>query len=104
MFAVIRTGGKQYKVQEGDVLNVELLGEIEAGQSLTFDDVLLVSNGTDAKIGQPKLEGAKVTAELVDQIKGDKVFAFQFKRRKGYRRKVGHRQKFHQVKIQAITA
>ena len=103
MFAVIRTGGKQYKVAEGDVLDVELIGA-EAGNTAKFDEVLMVVNGDAVKVGQPTISGASVSAEVIGEVKGDKVVAFKFKRRKGYHRTVGHRQKRTRVKIGAIAA
>jgi len=103
MFAVIKTGGKQYKVAKDDVIAVEKLtgenGEIaEAGSTVTFDEVLLVGD----KIGTPVVEGAAVTAEVLDQFKGDKVIVFKKKRRQNYRRKLGHRQQQTLVKITDI--
>jgi large subunit ribosomal protein L21 len=98
MFAVIETGGKQYIVQEGDVLRIEKLpnekGEVE------FDKVLMVDN----KVGAPYVEGAKVKAELVKTAKAKKVIVFKYKKRKGYRVKKGHRQFFSEVKITKIDA
>ena len=91
MYAVIRTGGKQYKVQSGDVLEVELL-EGEQGKEIALEDVLLVADGDKIQIGQPNVKGAKVTAEVVDpDKKGKKVIAFKFRRREGYHRKRGIR-------------
>lgn len=101
-FAVIRTGGKQYRVTQGDTLEVEKL-DVEPGATTSFDDVLLVADGDTVKVGKPVLAGASVSAEVVDQVKGDKVIAFKFKRRKGYHRTVGHRQKLTKVKITGIT-
>lgn len=102
MFAVIRTGGKQYRVQEGDVLEVELLGE-EPGKTTTFSDVLLVGDGDKVSVGKPIVSGASVTADILEEVKGDKVVAFKFKRRKGYHRTVGHRQRYHKVKVSKIS-
>lgn len=103
MFAVIKTGGKQYRVAADDVIVVEKLNA-EAGASVTFDDVLLVSAGDTVKVGAPTVAGAKVTATVVDQRKGDKVKVFKKKRRNTYRRKRGHRQHESVVKITAISA
>jgi len=103
MYAVIATGGKQYRVQEGETIQVEKLG-IEAGQSVTFDEVLLVGAGADVKVGAPLLAGAKVTAEVVGNGRGEKLIIFKYRRRKGYRRKTGHRQPFTAVKITGISA
>jgi len=103
MFAVIRTGSKQYKVKEGDTIDVELL-DIEPGQSAVFNEVLLLANGDAVSVGQPTLAGASVTAEVLGEIKGDKVIAFKYKRRQGYHRTVGHRQRRLRVKIGKISA
>ncbi|SBS29507.1 50S ribosomal protein L21 [Marinomonas aquimarina] len=101
MFAVIKTGGKQYRVQEGQTLKVEKLA-IEAGSAVEFDDVLLVSNGDDVKVGAPVVEGAKVTAEVVAHGRGDKVKILKFRRRKHSMKRAGHRQWFTEVKITGI--
>ena len=102
MYAVIETGGKQYIVRENDVLQVERI-EAEPDSELQFDGVLLVSdeNG-DVKIGTPRVEGAKVLAEALGDRKGEKIIVGKFKRRKNYRRKVGHRQTFTSVRIKSI--
>lgn len=102
MFAVIRTGSKQYKVQEGDTIDVELL-DAEPGQSAVFNDVLLIANGDAVRVGQPTVAGASVTAEVLGEVKGDKVIAFKYKRRQGYHRTVGHRQRRLRVKIGKIS-
>jgi len=101
MIAVIRTGGKQYKVSEGDILEVELLKTTDS--KATISDVLLVANGSDVKIGKPALAGALVTLELVEDIKAPKVVAFKYRRREGYHRTVGHRQKLSRVKVTSIA-
>jgi len=101
-YAIIQTGGKQYRVAEGDVIDVEKL-EVEAGSETNLA-VLLVSSGTDLQVGTPMLTGATVTAEVVDQHKGDKVIAFKYKRRKGYHRTVGHRRQLTRLKIKTISA
>ena len=102
-YAVIQTGGKQYRVAEGDVIEVEKL-DVEAGTQTKFNEVLLVSNGSDVSIGAPHVAGAAVTAEVVEQAKAEKVIAFKFKRRKGYHRTVGHRRQITRLKITSITA
>jgi large subunit ribosomal protein L21 len=102
MFAVIRTGGKQYKVANGDVIRVERL-EGEAGVSITLSDVLMVSDGTDLAIGTPTVAGASVTAELVAQDRGPKIIVFKKKRRQNYRRKNGHRQDLTVLRITGIS-
>ena len=101
-YAVIKTGGKQYKVAEGDVIEVERLA-VEAGKETTFSDVLLHSDGDTLKIGA-ELQGASVVAEVIGEKKDKKVVAFKFRRRKGYHRTVGHRRKLTQLKIKKISA
>ena len=102
MSAVIATGGKQYKVSEGDVIKVEKLG-VEAGQTYTFDKVLLVS-GDEVKVGAPTVEGATVEADVIGDTKGKKVIVYKYKRKTGYHKKNGHRQLFTKVKIEKINA
>lgn len=102
-YAIIQTGGRQFRVQPGDVVDVELLG-VEAGQKTTFEEVLLASDASGVKIGTPLVAGAKVTAEVLDNIKGPKLVSYKFRRRKGYHRTVGHRQKLTRVKVAEITA
>ena len=101
MLAVIRTGSKQYKVQEGDILEVELLPIKEGEKSFTISD-LLIADGANVKVGKPLVAGAKVVVEIEDEVKGDKVIAYKFRRREGYHRTVGHRQKYNRVKITKI--
>mgnify|MGYP001025962368 CR=1 FL=1 len=103
MYAVISTGGKQYQVAEGERVRVEKLSG-GVGDTVEINDVLLVVNDEDVKIGQPTVEGAKVTAKIVEQGKAKKVLVFKKKRRKGYRRKQGHRQPFTALEIQGISA
>ncbi|AJE20443.1 50S ribosomal protein L21 [Azotobacter chroococcum NCIMB 8003] len=103
MYAVIVTGGKQYKVAEGEFLKIEKL-EVGTGEAVTFDRVLLVGNGDDVKIGAPVVEGAKVTAEVVGQGRHDKVSIIKFRRRKHHMKHQGHRQWFTEVKITGIQA
>jgi large subunit ribosomal protein L21 len=104
MFAVIRSGGKQYKVQEGDTLEIELVDFPEKGEKkLSISDVLLVGNGDKFSVGNPLLSGATVGVELVDEIKGRKVIAYKYRKREGYHRTVGHRQKLARVKITSIS-
>ena len=102
MYAVIQTGGKQYQVQEGALLKVVQLNT-EVGTKVTFDEVLLVG-GDSVKIGQPVVEGAKVTALVEEQGKAKKIVIGKFKAKKNYKRKQGHRQPFTLVKIEAIEA
>ena len=102
MYAIIKTGGKQYKVSEGDVIKVEKI-EAEAGDKIEFDQVLMVA-GDDVKVGSPVVEGAKVQAEVLDQKKDKKIVIFKFKAKKNYRKKKGHRQPYTLVKIEKIDA
>lgn len=103
MYAVIKTGGKQYRVAQNDILTVEKLAG-EAGATIEFDDVLMVGEGESVKVGAPRVAGAKVTAELVEQTRGPKVIAFKKRRRKNSRRKRGHRQDLSLIRITGITA
>ena len=103
MHAIIETGGKQYKVAEGDVLYIEKL-DAEAGSSVTFDKVLAVLDGDKATFGVPAVEGASVTANVVKNGKGKKVIVFKYKPKKNYRRKQGHRQPYTKVEIAKINA
>ena len=103
MYAIVRTGGKQYKVSEGDLLTVEKLGG-EVGQAVAFEDVLLFSDGETVNVGQPVLENVSVKGEIVEQLRAKKVLVFKYKRRKRYRRKQGHRQQYTTVRIDAIEA
>ncbi|WP_114416957.1 50S ribosomal protein L21 [Marinospirillum perlucidum] len=103
MYAVIKTGGKQYRVQEGQTLKLEKL-EVATGETLNFDEVLLVSDGENVKVGAPLVEGAKVTAEVVDHGRGDKVRIIKFRRRKHHMKRQGHRQWYTEVKITGIAS
>ena len=103
MYAIIRTGGKQYRVSEGDVLNVEKLN-VEEGQEVVFDEVLTVVNDGDVKVGAPTVAGAKVTAKAAKQGKADKIFVFKYRAKSNYRKRQGHRQPFTQVEITSIEA
>ncbi len=103
MFAVIKTGGKQYKVAKDDIIVIEKL-DSEAGKKVTFDEVLMCGEGAKVKIGTPAVKGASVSGEVIEQRKGDKVLVFKKKRRQNYRRKKGHRQNETVVKITAINA
>ena len=102
-YAIIRTGGRQFRVAEGDTLDVDLL-DVEPGKTATFGDVLFFADGKDVTQGNPLVSGAKVTAEVLEQRKDKKVIAFKYKRRKGYHRKQGHRQHYLEVKITGISA
>ena len=103
MHAIIETGGKQYRVSEGDILFIEKLAETEAGKEVKFDRVLAVFNGDNAQFGAPLVEGAAVTAEVVKNGKAKKILVYKMKPKKNYRRKQGHRQPYTQVKIGKIT-
>ena len=103
MHAIIETGGKQYKVAEGDTLFIEKLPE-EAGEAVTFDKVLAVIDGDNLTVGTPVVEGAKVDASVVKNGKGKKIIVFKYKPKKGYRRKQGHRQPYTKVTIGKIEA
>jgi len=98
MYAIIRAAGKQFRAEKGMTLQVPLM-EVEPGKKVTFDEVLLTSDGTTVKAGTPLVKGAKVTAEVVGPAKGPKIYVWKFKRRKNYRRKTGHRQKYTEVRI-----
>ena len=104
MYAVVKIGGHQYRVSEGDVLFVDKQNE-EPGKKLTFDDVLLINDGDGGvTVGKPTVDGASVEAELLDNVKADKVIVFKKKRRKGYQVKNGHRQPMSQIEIGSISA
>ncbi|HSO62020.1 MAG TPA: 50S ribosomal protein L21 [Desulfobacterales bacterium] len=103
MYAVVNTGGKQYKVMKGETLRIEKIpGEV--GSSVTFDKVLMVADGENVRVGQPVLENVAVQAQIVEQDKAKKILVFKYKRRKRYRRKNGHRQPFTAIRIDGIEA
>jgi large subunit ribosomal protein L21 len=102
-YAIIKTGGRQFRVAEGDTLDIDVL-DVEPGKTATFSDVLLFADGKDVTHGDPLVSGAKVTAEVLEQRKDKKVVAFKYRRRKGYHRTVGHRRKLTRVKIKTIDA
>jgi large subunit ribosomal protein L21 len=101
MYAIIETGGKQYRVSEGDIIRVEKLAAAE-GQVVEFDRVLAVSRDGELLVGKPWLENAKVTATVLKHGKSDKIIVFKYKPKKNYRRKQGHRQPFSEIKIEKI--
>jgi large subunit ribosomal protein L21 len=101
-YAVIQTGGKQYRVESGNEIEVEKL-EAEVGADIQLSEVLLVADGGKIQVGAPFVAGAKVGAKVVDQFKDDKVIAFKFRRRKGYHRTVGHRRQLTKLKIESIS-
>jgi large subunit ribosomal protein L21 len=103
MYAIVATGGKQYRVKEGEKLRVEKLSA-EAGDTVELDKVLMVGEGDDVKIGAPYLEGAKVTATVAANGRGDKVKIVKFRRRKHHRKQMGHRQSFTEIEITGISA
>ncbi|SDK46434.1 50S ribosomal protein L21 [Billgrantia gudaonensis] len=103
MYAVIKSGGKQYRVQEGQTLKLEKI-EVPTGESIDFDEVLLVGGEDDVKVGAPLVEGAKVSAEVVSHGRGEKVRIIKFRRRKHHMKRQGHRQWFTEVKITGISA
>jgi large subunit ribosomal protein L21 len=100
-YAIIRSGGKQYRVSPGQTIAVERLAA-EAGEKVTFEDVVLFADGATVTAGDPVVSGTKVTGEVIEQFKDKKVIAFKYKRRKGYHRTVGHRRALTRVKIEAI--
>jgi len=102
MYAVVETGSKQYRVSVGDAVEVERL-PVEAGQTVSFDRVLLASKDGQVKVGTPVVEGAKVTADVVEHKRGKKLIVWKLKRRKGYRRKAGHRQELTVVRVKEIA-
>ena len=102
MYAIIRTGGKQFRAEPGKTLRIPSI-DIEAGEVVTFEDVLLGASDGDIKVGAPLVGGAAVTADVVKHGKGEKIIVFKFKRRKNYRRKQGHRQKYTEVRVREIN-
>ncbi|EMR12633.1 50S ribosomal protein L21 [Methylophaga lonarensis MPL] len=103
MYAIVATGGKQYRVKEGEKLRIEKLSA-EAGDTVELDKVLMVGEGDDIKVGAPYLEGAKVTAKVAANGRADKVKIIKFRRRKHHRKQMGHRQAFTEIEITGITA
>lgn len=101
-FAVIETGGKQYMVSVGDVLEVELLGDFKEGDTIEFDKVVMVDNGADTTIGTPYIKGAKVKATYVAATKGEKIYIVRYQQKSNRDRRIGHRQKYAKVKIKSL--
>ena len=101
MYAVIEAGGKQHKVELGQTLEIDLMQE-ESGADHAFENVMLYVDGDDVQIGQPYIKNAKVVAEIVEEVKGNKVSILRFRRRKNSMRKIGHRQRYTQIKIKEI--
>jgi len=102
MYAIIATGGKQYKVSEGDIIKVEKLG-VDAGETVTFDNVLVVNNDK-LVVGNPTVANASVSATVIEEGKNKKVIVYRYKRKSGYHKKNGHRQQYTKVKIEKINA
>ena len=102
MYAVIKTGGKQYRVQQGDVIFVEKI-DSQADEAVTFEEVLLVNDGDQTRIGAPTVAGAKVEGKVLGQVKGQKIVVYKYKAKKNERKKQGHRQPFTAVKIEKIS-
>jgi large subunit ribosomal protein L21 len=103
MYAVFQSGGKQHRVAEGQTVRLEKI-EVAPGETVEFDNILMVSNGDDVKIGMPYVDGSKITAEVVTHGRGDKIKIVKFRRRKHSRKQMGHRQWFTEVKITGISA
>ncbi len=103
MYAVIKTGGKQYKVSPGDMVRVEKLGA-KAGETVEFKDVFMVADGDKVSVGKTALASAKVTAEVMGDGRGEKILIFKHRRRKGFRKTIGHRQDFTTIKVKEIKA
>ncbi len=103
MYAIIESGNKQYKVEKGSVIDVELL-DVEKNGSIKIDNILLVADGDEVKIGDPYVKGAKIVAVVVeDEIKDDKVVSFKYKNKTNYHRTIGHRQKYTRLKVESIS-
>ncbi len=104
-YAIVEHGGKQYRVSPGDELVVERTQpDLQKGDDLVFDRVMLVSQGEAVRVGQPVVDGASVKSQVVAPIRGDKIIIFKKKRRKGYRKTQGHRQDYYRVRVESITA
>jgi len=101
MYAIIRSGGKQYRAEAGGTIDVDRLPQ-EVGESIEISDVLLLANGDDTRIGQPQVEGALVRATVVEQFRGKKIIVYKYRQRTNYRRKQGHRQYFTRLRIEDI--
>lgn len=104
MYAIIRDRGMQYRVEQGQVLTIDLIEEAEAGSKIELGEVLLVGDGESVKVGSPVVSGALVRAEVIGEKKGDKIIIFRYRNKKRYRRRTGHRQRYTQIKISEIIA
>jgi large subunit ribosomal protein L21 len=102
MYAVIQTGGKQYRVQPGDTIKVEKM-EVEPGQTVEFTEVLMVADGEQIRVGHPTIDGVKVAAEIVKHDRDEKILVYKYRRRKAWHKKQGHRQPFTAIKVTEIT-
>jgi large subunit ribosomal protein L21 len=102
VYAIIRDRGMQYRVEQGQVLTIDLLDQAEPGSQIELGEVLLVGDGETIKVGSPVLSGAKVRAEVLREAKGDKIVIFRYRNKKRYRRRTGHRQRYTQIKISEI--
>ena len=102
MYAIIADGGRQYKVEEGQELEIDLR-DVNAGDEIPFDRVLTISSEDGVKVGQPVVDGASVTAEVIAEIKGEKIHVLKFRRRKNSKRRTGHRQRYIKVRVSSIT-
>jgi large subunit ribosomal protein L21 len=104
-YAIVQHGGKQYRVSPGDELNVERTErDLKAGDALTFDHVMLISQGDELQVGKPVVEGALVKTQVVEALRGEKIIVFKKKRRKGYKKTQGHRQDYYRVRVESIEA
>ena len=103
MYAVIETGGKQYRVEQGEILDVELVDGVAEDGSVVFERVLMVADGAAVRVGTPAVDGAKVEAKVLGEVRGKKIRVFKYKKRKGYRRTSGHRQDLCRVRIEKIA-
>jgi len=104
VYAIIRDRGMQYRVEQGQVLTIDLLDEAEPGSQIELGEVLLVGDGDSVKVGSPLLSGAVVRAEVLGEKKGEKIIVFRYRNKKRYRRRTGHRQRYTQIKISEIVA
>ncbi|PDW03792.1 50S ribosomal protein L21 [Candidatus Viridilinea mediisalina] len=103
MYAIIRDRGMQYRVEQGQILKIDLIEQAEAGSEIELGEVLLVGDGESVKVGAPLVSGAKVRAEVLGEQKGEKIIVFRYRNKKRYRRRTGHRQRYTQIKIHEIV-